>query len=316
MGRTIAATAALTAASLLGAAALAIPSHSGMSLHPGDKLAYDFAMEIQIHLQPASHSSQPPVNADTTVQGGETVTVLRADRDGSLHAKVDLSLQMRGNGHATPLNRTLLVKIGPDQSMTVEAGGDQSLAQYLSGFASAQKTFAGRTLRVGDVFHQSMTVPGALPTTITTTLKVVAEKQYRGYPTFAIQATGVAPIDTTIEGHQVKGQITTAGTTYYDQRDQLFVGWATRANADADFSGAQGGHFTTLTTASIVLRSLSHGAAPTAAPSASASPASSASPSASPAPSPSLAPATPGGYYTPPPPSPTPAPLNPYPPVL
>ena len=103
-------------------------------------------------------------------------------------------------------------------------------------------------------------------------MKVVAQKQYRGYPTFAIQSTGVAPIDTTIEGHAVKGQITTAGTTYYDQRDQLFVGWATRANADAQFSGAQGGHFTTLTTASIILRSVTHGAASAAAPSPSAAP--------------------------------------------
>jgi hypothetical protein len=306
MGRTIAALCAVIAAVLVSGAARGVAALPALGLHPGDNLAYDLSMEVQVHGQPLPHSTQPPYTIDTTVQGSEKITVLRADPDGSLHASMNVAFGVKSNGQSTPIQRVTLVKIAPDQSITVERGGDSSMAQYFSVISQAQKAYVGRTLHVGDVINQSVNVPGNFPVTVTTSAKVVAEKTYRGYPTFAIQVTGSAPVDVPVQSNRMKGKMTIAGTNYFDQKDQLFVGSAARVNLDATVAGPQGGHLTMVETVNVVLKSFTHGPAPLPVPTPSAMPSAVSSPSGTPTPSPTPT----SGYYTPPPPSPTPSPYK------
>jgi hypothetical protein len=293
--------------------AASTPTSARGRMHPGDKLTYDLTIEFQLHTLPAPHATQPAVTLDTTAQGTETLTALRADADGTVHASFNLALQAQNNGASQALQRVMLLKIAPDGSTAMEGGGDQSTAQYLAMLSGAAKQFRGHVLHVGDVFHQTMDVPGSIPIRVESTARVTAEKMYRGYPTFAIASTGSGNVDTNYAGARMTGTVDVAGTTYFDQVDQLLVGAATRANVDLQVAGTQGGHATVVVTSNMILTSFKHGPPPTPVPAPTATPAP-ASPTPAPSPSPATAP-TPSGYYTPPPPSPSPSPpSNPYPP--
>ena len=305
MGRTIAAVACVIAAVLVARGGLAAPA--AHIFHPGDVLQYDLAIELQVHVSPAPHSSQPPISADTSALGTETIRVQRADPDGSVHASVDIAV--RGAGGGQDLHRTIQVKIKPDGSMTPEGGADAAVTQYISAIGDAARQYSNRTLHVGDTFAQTVSMPGVIPVKVTTQSRVVAQKTYRGYPTFAIESTGNGNIDTELAGTRAMGVVTVAGTTYIDQRDQLFIGEAMRSNVNAVVAGAQGDRVNMVATINLVLDSFTHGAVrppPAAAPTAAPSP----TPAASPSPRP------PDEYYTPTPPAPTPSPVvNPYPPL-
>ena len=308
--RTIAATACAALALSLAASALAAPSGF---LHVGDVVRYGLSIGVNVNVAPAPNTTQPPVTVRTNVYGTETITGLRADADGSVHAKVDVALNSAGTSGTTIVDRSLLMKIAPDGSVVGEGGEDATTMQYMQALSEASRPYRNRTLYVGEKFSQTMQLPGVVPMTVNTQATVVGEKSYLGHPTFAIQSTGTGTFDTMLEGMHAKGVFDVAGTTYYDQRDRLLIGQAMRSSINAQVEGAQGNHITATTTVSLSLGSYVHGK-PTPAPVRRAAP--SPSPTPTPSPSPSATPTlSPSQYYTPTPPAPTPAPVfSPYPP--
>ena len=313
MGRTIAALALFVAVIIVAASASASAATSG-GLAVGDVLKYDFSIQLQVHVAPAPHTTQAPVTLNSTVLGSEKITGLRSDPDGSVHASVDMIVSSAGAGQSQNTRRRLLVKVLPDGTMQPEGGEDPTLAQYLKTLGDTAKQYRHRTLHVGDSFSQTVSVPGIVPVKVTSLAKVVAQQSYRGYPTFAIQSTGTGKINDVIDGMPAAGTISVAGTAYFDQKDQLFIGEAVRSNVDATVAGAQGNRVTAIATINLILNSFTHAQKPkpgTAASPAKAvpSPTPAASPTSSPTPRP------PNEYYTPTPPAPTPSPIvNPYPP--
>lgn len=320
MGRTIAAIAAVSAvaaAAIFTGVATAAQSgataaRTGSPIHAGDVLKYDLAIEMQIHLAPAPHTTQAPINLETSVAGTETITGLRSDPDGSVHASVNVAVRTNTAGQTQDIERLMLLKISPDGSMQPEGDGDPGVAQYIKTIDEAAKFYRNRKLHVGDTFTQTINLPGVVAVKVVSNSKVVAERTYRGYPTFAIASTGTGNISAQIAGAPAKGTVSVAGTTYVDQRDQLLVGQAVRQNIDATVAGAAGNRITATTTINLVLDSFTHGAAirkkPTAPPTAAPSPL--------PAETTSPTPTPPDQYYTPTPAAPTPSPVvNPYPPV-
>ena len=310
-GRTIAAVASTAAA--LAAAAIALAATSGSFLHAGDVVTYGLAIGVDVKVAPAPRTTQPPVSVKTSVSGTETITGLRTDPDGSVHASVNVALNSAGTSGTTIVNRTLLMKLSPDGSVSGEGGEDATTMQYIRALSDASAPFRNRALYIGEKFSQTLTLPGVVPMTVTTQGTVVGLKSYLGYPTYAIQSTGTGRFDTTIEGAPAKGTFDVAGTTYYDQRDKLLVGQAMRSTMDAQLSGSLTNRITAVTTVTIQLGSYVHGKPkPTAPPAKKAAP----SPTPAPSPSPSSTPTlSPSQYYTPTPPAPTPAPSSmPYPP--
>lgn len=310
MGRTLAAMIVLAAVAIVSGSALAAQSGAGM--HAGDVLKYDLTFELQLHVAPAPHTTQAPMAMESSVVGTETITGVRADSNGTVHASVDVALHSTTAGQTQDLRRTMLVTIAPDGTIQPERGSDASMMQYLKSINDASKMYRDHTLHVGDTFSQTLSVPGAVPVTLTTLAKVVGQQTYRGYPTFAIQTTGNGKIDTEIEGMKATGTVDVAGTSYVDSKDRLVIGQAVRSNVDAMLAGAQGNRVTAIWTANVVLDSFRHGAV---APRPAAAP-----PTAAPSPTPAQTPAptpTPADqYYTPTPPAPTPSPVaQPYPPA-
>jgi hypothetical protein len=309
MGRAIAAiTSALAMAMLAGDA---FAASSAPPIQPGDVAKYDLSIELQVHVAPAPHTTQAPVSIDTSVLGTETITGLRTDPDGSVHASVNVELQASGAGQSQNVRKTVYVKIQPDGSMDVEGGGNADVAQYMKTISDASKLYRDRVLHVGDSFSQTVTVPGIMPIKVVSHAKVVGQQMYRGYPTFAIQSTGSGKIDNDIQGMHATGTFNVAGTTYVDQKDKLFIGEAVRSNVDATIAGAAGNRVNAVATINLVLDSFTHGKpkqVPTAAPAAAPSP--------TPAQTPTPTPTPVDQYYTPTPPAPTPSPVvNPYPPL-
>jgi hypothetical protein len=302
MGRTIAFLAAASVMSLM--AGNVVPARATpppIGLRVGDVLVYGLTIDVQIHTSPSPGSSQPPVTLDTAMQGTETMTGLRADPDGSVHARVDVTLHGKTSDQSKALQQSVLLKISPDGSVRAESGG-QAAMQYFAFIDQATNGIGRRTLHVGEVFHRSIPGASGFSTAIDTTAKVVAQQQYHGYPTFAIQSTGSAKLDTQFAGAKAVGTLSVAGTTYYDQMDDLLIGMAARTDVDAVVAGAQGGRLDFVTNVDLVLNSRQH-IVPTPAPSP---PAATALPTEPPTESPSPAPAPSSGYYTPPPPSPVP----------
>lgn len=311
LGRTIAAIASAAAALTIGAVALA--STSGPFLHAGDVLTYAVSLGANVDVAPAPNTTEKPVVLKTSASGTETITGLRNDPDGSVHAKVDVAVNAAGSTGTTIVDRTLLMKISPSGSVTGEGGEDATTMQYFRALSDASARYRNRTLYVGEKFTQTMTFNGIVPMTVTTQATVVGLKTYLGHPTYSIESTGTGNFDTTVEGEPAKGAFEVAGTTYYDQRDRLFIGEAMHTNLDAQIAGAQGNRITAVTTETIQLGSFVHGKPqPTAPPIKKAAP----SPTPAPSPSPSATPTlSPSQYYTPTPPVPTPAPsYMPYPP--
>jgi len=310
LGRTIAAIACAALALSFGANALAA---SNAFLHVGDVVKYGLAIGVNVNVAPAPHTTQPPVAVKTNVYGTETITGLRTDPDGSVHAKVDVSLNSAGTSGTTIVDRTLLMRIAPNGSVAGEGGEDATTMQYIQALSDASGPYRNRTLYVGEKFSQTMQLPGVVPMTVTTQATVVAEKTYLGYPTYAIQSTGTGNFDTMLEGMHAKGVFDVAGTTYYDQRDRLLIGQAMRSSINAQVQGSQGNRITATTTVSLSLGSYVHGhPRPTPAPVKHAMP----NPTPQPSPSPSATPTlSPSQYYTPTPPASTPSPvMSPYPP--
>ena len=298
-GRTLALLCATAGVILAASMAQAVPS---TFYHPGDVLTYDIGVDVKLHV--SSAQSPTPQAFESTVNGTETISIGRADPDGSLHGNLNLALTANTAGTSQSFARTLAFKIAPDDTTSIE-NGDPSMNQYLAMLNQAHKSYGGRVLHVGDVINQTLSLPGTIPLTLTTTAKVVAQKVYRGYPTFAIQVTGTAPVDTQVQGMPTKGMLTVAGTDYYDQHDEIFVGAAVSVNGNLTVGDkSQTGHIKIAETQDVELKSLVRGKA--------------APPAQTPAPAPSLT-ATPGpsivtpvpiptnGYYTPPPPSPSPS---------
>jgi hypothetical protein len=310
MGRTLAAIVVLAALGIVSGSALAAQSGTGM--HAGDVLKYDLTFELQLHVAPAAHTTQAPIAMESSVVGTETITGVRADPDGTVHASVDVVLHSNTAGQTQDLRRTMLVSIAPDGTIQPERGADASMMQYLKAIDDASKMYRDHTLHVGDSFSQTLSVPGAVPVTLTTLAKVVAQKTYRGYPTFAIQTTGNGKIDTQIEGMRATGTVDVAGTSYVDSKDRLVIGQAVRSNVEAMLAGAQGNRVTAVWTANVVLDSFTHHAVAPQKPAATPSAAPSPTPAQTPAPTPTPA----DQYYTPTPPAPTPSPVvQPYPPL-
>jgi len=309
MGRATAAIISAIAISVLAGSALA--SSSSAPIGPGDVAKYDLAIELQVHVAPAPHTTQAPISMDTSILGTETITGLRSDPDGSVHCSVDVALRSNGASQTQNVHQTVFVKVQPDGTMDVESGGNAQIAQYLKSFSDAAKMYRGRTLHVGDVFSNTVNVPGLIPIKVETRATVVGQQMYRGYPTFAIQSTGDGKIDNDIQGMHATGTFTVAGTTYVDQKDKLFIGEAVRSNVDATVAGASGNRVNAVATINLVLNSLVH-AKPKAA--HTSAPAAAASPTPPPTPEPTPTPIPPDQYYTPTPPAPTPSPVvNPYP---
>jgi hypothetical protein len=312
LGRTIAAVASAAAAFAVAVAALA--ASSGSFLHVGDVVTYGLAIGVDVKVEPAPHTTQPPITMKTSVSGSETISALRADPDGSIHAKVDVALNSAGTSGTTIVNRTLLMKVSPDGSVSGEGGEDATTMQYMRAVSDAAAPFKNRSLYVGEKFSQTVTLPGIVPMTVTTIGTVIGMKSYLGYPTYAIQSTGSGNFDTTIEGQPAKGTFEVAGTTYYDQRDKLLIGEAMRSTMNAQLSGSLNNRINAVSTVTLQLGSFVHGKPkPAAVPHAvKAAP----SPTPVPSPSPSSTPTlSPSQYYTPTPPAPTPAPsYMPYPP--
>jgi len=305
MGRATAAIISAIAISVLAGSALA--SSPSAPIQPGDVARYDLAIELQVHVAPAPHTTQAPVSGDTSVLGTETITGLRRDADGSVHASVNVSLKSSG-ANKTVL-QTVYVKVRPDGSMDAEGGANALTAQYLKTFSDAAKLYRGRILHVGDTFSHTVTAPGIIPIDVVMRATVVGQQMYRGYPTFAIQSTGSGKIDNDIQGVHAKGTFTVAGTTYVDQKDNLFIGQAVRSNVDATLAGPNGNRITSIATINLVFDSLTH-----AKPKAALTPAPPAVASPTPVPTPTPTPTPADEYYTPTPPAPTPAPVvNPYP---
>lgn len=309
LGRTIAATACAALALSLAASALAA---SSAFLHVGDVVKYGLAIGVNVNIAPAPNTTQPPVAVKTNVYGTETITGLRTDADGSVHAKVDVSLNSAGTSGTTIVDRTLLMRLAPDGSVAGEGGEDATTMQYIQALSEASRPYRNRTLYVGEKFSQTMQLPGVVPMTVNTQAVVVAEKTYLGYPTYAIQSTGTGNFDALLEGMRAKGVFDVAGTTYYDQRDRLLIGQAMRSSINAQVQGSQGNRITATTTVSLSLGSYVHGK-PTPAPVKRVAPSPTPTPSPSPSPTPTLSPSQ---YYTPTPPAATPSPIvNPYPPL-
>lgn len=311
MGRAIAAITCAIAISMLAGDALAATPPS--PLQPGDVAKYDLSIELQVHVAPAPHTTQAPVSMETSVLGTETITGLRADADGSVHASVDVALKSNAASATQNVRKTVYVKIQPDGTMDVEGGGDADIAQYMKTMSDASKLYRGRTLHVGDTFSQTVTIPGIMPIKVVSHAKVVGQQMYRGYPTYAIQSTGSGKIDTDVQGMHTTGAFNVAGTTYVDQKDRLFIGEAVRSNVDATVAGATGNRVNAVATINLVLESLTRGKpkpVKTPPPAAAASPTPAPTPTATPTPTPI------DQYYTPTPPAPTPSPVvNPYPPL-
>ncbi|HYK52947.1 MAG TPA: hypothetical protein VEV38_05405 [Candidatus Eremiobacteraceae bacterium] len=301
LGRTIAAIACSALVLSFAASALAA---SNIFLHVGDVVKYGLSIGVNVNIAPAPNTTQPPVAVKTNVYGTETITGLRTDSDGSVHAKVDVALNSAGTSGTTIVNRTLLMRIAPDGSVAGEGGEDATTMQYIQALSEASRPYRSRTLYVGEKFSQSMQLPGVVPMTVDTQATVVGEKTYLGYPTYAIQSTGTGNFDTMIEGMHAKGVFDVGGTTYYDQRDRLLIGQAMRSSINAQLSGAQGNHITATTTVSLSLGSYVHGH-PTPTPVKRATPGPSPTPTPSPSPS-AVATYGPNQYYTPTPPSGTP----------
>jgi hypothetical protein len=311
MGRGIAAISIIAAAALF-AGISASQASSSQPLRPGDVLKYDIAIELQFHVIPAPHSTQPPVNVETSVLGTATLSALRTDADGTVHASVDVATRSSTTGQTQRITRGLLVKIAPQGSIQVERGGDAATAQYLKMIGDSASLCRYRTLHVGDTFAQEINfaAAGLAPMTLTTQAKVVAKKVYRGFPTFAVQLTGNGNIDTQIQGARVTGTVTFAGTKYCDQDDQLLIGDAVRSNVDATMSSEKGQRLSAVATINIILDSRTRAALRN--PQNSPTPA---APSPVPSVAPTPTPIPPPQYYTPTPPGPTPSPVvNPYPP--
>ena len=274
-------------------------------LHPGDAVTYDLIIDSNVRFAPAVSGSQP-VTMTSDSQGTEKITTLRVDADGTAHMRVDLAIDSSGALGQRSMRQTMLVRIGSDGSVAAENPTGDGAAQFLKSFSDAAKLMRGRTLYVGERFAQSATLPGPVPVIVNMHEQVVSEKTYLGYPAFAIQSTGNGTFDTSIAGIAEKGTFDVAGTSYVDQRDQLFIGAAARSNVDASVSGAQAGHLTALWTTTITLASFVHGkvrpaSLPTHAP-VTPTP-------APPSPSPTPVPTPTSGYYTPTPPAPTPSPV-------
>ena len=312
MGRAIAAIASAAAAIVVSCIALAAQQPQ---MHPGDVLTYDFSIDLQAHGVPPPHSTQAPMSINTNQQGTETIAATRADRDGSVHARVTVAVRSSGGGQVKDVIRTFLIKMAPDGSVQAEGSTDPAVAQYFAALSQASKLYRNRTLHVGDSFSQTIPIPGPFPVTVTTNSKVVGEQMYHGYPTFSIQSTGSGKFDQAIAGVPAAGTVKIAGTVYVDQRDRLFIGEAIRSDIAATLGGAQGARLAAVANVNMVMNSFTHAAPPksvaTAAPTAGASP----TPSASPSPSPTPTPVPYNEYYTPTPPAPTPSPVySAYPP--
>ena len=308
----------MTSAAIGGAIACGVIAVAGARTAPmgvgvGDVLVYDVTVEAQMHTVPSPGSAQPALSRDSTVVGTETITGLSADRDGSVHASVHVSLRGDAAGQPMTMDQSVLVKIAPDGTTHAE-GGSAALGQYIDLFGGSSKALATRTLHVGDVFHQTIQGMTGFVAPVVVTSKVVGEKAYRGYPTFAITSAGSGKFDASQLGASAAGNVTTAGTTYYDQADALLIGVAQRTDMEVHIAQPQGGELSIVATTNLVLASRTRGgpASATGATKSAGSPAPSPTTSASPAPT--VTPTQPDEYYTPTPAAPTPSPVVvPYP---
>src|SRR5215469_7479005 len=175
LGRAIAAIACSALMLSFAAGALAA---SNIFLHVGDVVKYGLSIGVNVNIAPAPNTTQPPVAVKTNVYGTETITGLRTDSDGSVHAKVDVALNSAGTSGTTIVNRTLLMRIAPDGSVAGEGGEDATTMQYIQALSEASRPYRSRTLYVGEKFSQSMQLPGVVPMTVDTQATVVGEKTY------------------------------------------------------------------------------------------------------------------------------------------
>lgn len=307
MGRSFIAIAATLVVAIIALAAVAPVRSAGAGMRPGDVLVYDIALEFQNHVIPSSSSSIKPMSMDTTMRGTETIAARSVDANGAVHVTATVALQGSYAGQPQAVDRTIPLTIMPDGSVRADDQQDAATAQYFAYLNQASRGLAARPLHVGDSFVRDVPVPGGYVDHIRSVSKVVSESKYHGYPTFAIQSTGNATLNSQIAGAQATGKISVAGTTYYDQTDQLLVGSAVRSNVDADMTGSASGHISAITTMNLLLASWTRAsiATPSPSPSPSASPAASPEASATPAPTPT------SGYYTPTPPAATPTSVPP-----
>ncbi len=312
MGRTLLVVAVVLAAAFI---AQTIASGSPVVLRPGDMLTYDIGIEVQVHVSPAPHTTQAPVAFETSATGTETITALGTAPDGTVSASVSVSLASNDVSGRRTLARTVLMKIKPDGSIQPGPGTDAQSAAYIEALSQAAQLYQGKKLYVGETLRQTVSIPGPMPMKMTTQAKVTGENMYRGYPTFAIQSTGSATINTILYGMKATGTADEAGTTYVDQQDHLLIGAAVRSDVNALVGGDGGNHTSVVYTMTLALRSYHHQSVRTPAPAASAVP-----PTAAPSPVPSASPSPPptpaSEYYTPTPPVPTPSPVySAYPPI-
>src|SRR5690348_11400480 len=138
LGRTIAAIACAALALSLAADALAA---GGAFLHVGDVVKYGLSIGVNVNIAPAPHTTQPPVAVKTNVYGTETITGVRSDPDGSVHAKVDISLNSAGTSGTTIVDRTMLMRLAPDGSVVGEGGEDATTMQYIQAVSEASRPY-------------------------------------------------------------------------------------------------------------------------------------------------------------------------------
>lgn len=310
IGRVTAACAMLATALLLVFGSARVQSAPQAGLKPGDTITYGVAADVTMHVVPNGQSNQAPFTAISLVRGTEALQGMRRDADGTVHARLDLNLNLSSNGQTQAVQRSLLFRVAPNGAMTMEGNTAGELAPYIDVLNQTSTLFAGRVLHVGDVFHQKFNIPGIMPIAVTSTAKVVGSGRYRGYPSFSIQTVGSGTLNSTMQGLSMRGTFDIAGTTYYDQKDRLLLGQTARTTADMHVSGPQAGHLSVAASQTLELDSVTH-AAPlprvSAAPLRPSPPPAAASPTPSPAASPQPSP-TPGGYYTPTPPAASTAP--------
>lgn len=272
----------ISLAALVSAASLAAgatPPPSG-HLQSGDRLVYQLTLEVQAHAVPASGSSSKPSTKNDAGSGSETITISDVAPDGAATARFEFSYVGSMDGKALRIQRTMNGTVGRDGEVLVQGRIESPLGSIVDFMNQGAHRYATRRLRVGDVWTSTQRSGGL---TIDFSHKVEGIKSYQGLPTYVIKLAGKGK-ETIRQGNTTTVATTSVlGTEYYDQRDALFVGGATRTLTVMEPAGATGPHVNVSLTLNVVLRSFVHAKA-SPGPAASASPTGPPPPTATPTP--------------------------------
>ena len=197
-------------------------------LRPGDRLTYDITVQVDQQTASKGSARRSGVIDSSAGAGSETVDIVAVDPDGT--ANGTLAIDMLGFAHGQPmaLHKSVAVKVTPSGEIQPAASIDPLLDQTITLANRSVRDLVGRDLHASPNWRWQIQ-SDTYPMTIALLRSLRGQRNYQGLPTYIIQTIGGGSYGAATD--QAHASINLAGTSYYDQRDGLFVGEALRSDS-------------------------------------------------------------------------------------